>query len=143
MAPLKFRAWHKIFQEMFFVSALMEDHNEKLDTIRSHSALNYDHVDGGIWEVDADDCVVMQSTGLHDKNGEEIFEGDIVKWGSWHVKSAMARHEKLKKINVVVWNQRKGSWQTDHDDVWEVGIYSDIEVIGNIWENPDLLPKAA
>ena len=96
--------------------------------------------DERVWDyADETPAIIMQSTGLKDKNGVEIFESDIVKWGAWDVKSAMARHEKMKKVNVIVWNQRKGSWQTDHDDVWEVGIYSDIEVIGNICQNPELL----
>lgn len=77
------------------------------------------------------DIILEQSTGLKDKNGKEIFEGDIVEY----------HHLGIVKAVVVYKN---GSWYLDNiaqenqlDLLWtecELG-----EVIGNIHENPELL----
>lgn len=75
---------------------------------------------------------VMQYTGLKDKNGKEIWEGDIVKW------------ETFKGIGEVFWDSDNAWWGLrDHDGEgsWLSGSNSVCEVIGNIYENPDLLEK--
>ncbi len=73
-----------------------------------------------------------QSTGLLDKNGKEIFEGDIIKTGT-------------DKPMVVTWSERFASFCIDRDG-WafkhwfgEAFESTDCEVIGNILQNPELL----
>ena len=66
-------------------------------------------------------------TGLHDKNGKEIYEGDILKEGIRHGTDTGL-------IYKVVW------FQDDTHNGWNIakkGIRGD-EIIGNIYENPDL-----
>lgn len=69
---------------------------------------------------------VMQFTGLKDKNGKEIYEGDIVAFDN----TKMTTEWWGKKARFIFY--QKG-WQETHD------VNSEALVIGNIWENPELL----
>ncbi len=68
------------------------------------------------------DCVLMQFTGLRDKNGQEIYEGDIVAWHQFKI--------------TVEWNPMEARFGFPTE-------YSlrqhEVEIIGNIHENPELL----
>ncbi len=74
---------------------------------------------------------VMQFTGLLDKNGKEIYEGDIVKWVSIHGQT------KRKHIDKIVWESDAACFMLRP---WIHEPYAAVmEVIGNIYENPELL----
>ena len=80
----------------------------------------------------------MQSTGLKDKNGVEIFEGDIVK---------VTNHPFQKKEDsagieidgdyLIGWSDHNLTWLAGDLLLYQLKPY--IEVIGNIYENPELL----
>lgn len=82
--------------------------------------------------------VWCQYTGLKDKNGKAIFDGDIVEWNSWNKDSSFAGDTPLIR-SIVNWSEKRGAWILGENDVWNMGIYSNIAVIGNIYENPELL----
>jgi uncharacterized phage protein (TIGR01671 family) len=69
----------------------------------------------------------VQSTGLLDKNGKEIFEGDVLKH-TWE-------NEKHTCNEKVEWN-KNGYWSITEEEINENGFF---EIIGNIYKNPELL----
>ena len=100
---------------------------------------------------DADDCPdeeeieIMQFTGLKDKNGKPIYEGDVT-YSEWN-KPFVGRDDGTKRI--VIWSDRLGGWGESNDGTdadmrvthLKTHALPQTEVIGNIWENPDLTPS--
>ena len=78
---------------------------------------------------------IGEYTGLHDKNGREIYEGDIVRTGTDNI------GDPDPMIGQVI--MREGSWLIENEKMQEaIELFSEItsrEVIGNIFENPELL----
>ncbi|MFS9187245.1 YopX family protein [Streptococcus infantis] len=83
--------------------------------------------------VEFDEIKLMQSTGLKDKNGKEIFEGDIVDYKgrkalvSWHGSYASFIYRFVDELQ-----KRNAEWSPLYL------AYMRCEVIGNIYENPEL-----
>lgn len=121
---IKFRAWHKDLKKMFKIGQIT--------------------LEKGIWNFEPNDrdfigmsipyqpsFVLMQYTGLHDKNGKEIYEGDIVK--------IKYRDEDIGKViyehngfSIDVTNMNKNYGRVSF-------VNNFMEVIGNIYDNPELL----
>jgi len=128
MREIKFRAWNKIFKVMGDVSVLEWYKNSSIFAyIRANNSVSGFQTDA----TTVDEIVLMQYTGLKDKNGEEIYEGDILK---------VIVGNKYEYMEVYFKDGCFG-WGKEHN-----GIYSfdpldleDIEVIGNIYENKELL----
>lgn len=133
---IKFRIWSK-------------EEKKFLDQNECHS-FNISPVDGHVLFLDGHDCVdvlvPLQYTGLKDKNGIEIYEGDIVTIDI----SQISNVKTISKYEIV-WNEDttlKYGWgaevwlgSLEHRHRWILpldgfGIY---EVVGNIYENLELL----
>lgn len=87
---------------------------------------------------------IGQFTGLTDKNGTKIFEGDIVRYGT------NTNRAENKEINEVVFETRGGSGyfgiRISKIETWQfcLGVPAKLmEVIGNIYDNPELLKGGA
>lgn len=84
-----------------------------------------------LWEDFGDDVVFMQYTGLKDNNGKEIYEGDIVQLSINEEKPHhFGKVEYLPPKFFVIDGEKSGLILTNR-----------YEVIGNIYENPELLPQ--
>jgi len=96
---------------------------------------------------------VGQYTGLKDKNGVKIFEGDIVRSkNSYEYGISINREEQINKVVAFYANGFEALSQTSEDEsgAYEFGLhlaysdtldYLDVEVIGNIFDNPELLEE--
>ena len=143
----KFRAFHKKEKKMFEVNRI---------NFRDNSIIVYDrryplkptYVRNGVrklYLIGFDPCVesdviLMQSTGLKDKNGKEIFEGDIVKESpNGHKGIIIKSHGNF----YVDWSMDKNDWCEDYPNwSWEEMACDEIDrikVIGNVHANPELL----
>nr|DAF08920.1 MAG TPA: YopX protein [Caudoviricetes sp.] len=122
MDLLRFRAWLKKEQKM----------DNEIDHISWLEDELYCIGDGITYMVSAEDLVLMQSTGLKDKNGKEIFEGDIVKM-SKDVYSEPTYYEVAKHYG--------GAYRLESKqhgcELWLR--HTDCEVVGNVYENKELL----
>ena len=128
----KFRVWlpDPDVEKMLRVKALIFEN----DKTRCMCGYAYD------FYLEDEDATIMQSTGLLDKNGKEIFEGDILKVAnndsSWF-EVVKYDHEKAMFISKEV-NLKYEVPETTLYDLFSPYPFK-VEVIGNIWENPDLL----
>lgn len=107
-----------------------------LDTIQFHKCC--DVAGAGIWTVvtvnegifEGDDIIVEQDTGLKDKNGKEICKGDIVRChGDDRFIASVIRHD----------NSGGFCWVSCYKEECFIPESDEVEVIGNIHENGDLL----
>ena len=124
MRKLKFRAWngYRILKD----KELRED-AELLYT----KAGNSDQYMYDILLPNSKDLILMQYTGLKDRNGKEIYEGDILDYGTYG-KFEVLYHKGSFKI-------RKLKFKNGNVHLLEVCSFDDIKVIGNIYENSELL----
>ncbi|MBD8522371.1 YopX family protein [Lysinibacillus fusiformis] len=141
---IKFRAWDKTYNFMSYKVLVgntdTTDENytahciwvdpEKVDYKREPGWMNFDELS---------DVVLMQYTGLKDKNGKEIFEGDIltdhgdegplyIEYSTVH--AAFVFVDKFDPSGTTVYTTTCIS-------------YGGFEIIGNIYENPELLEATA
>ena len=82
--------------------------------------------------IDVDNYELMQYTGLKDKNGKEIYEGDIVNCGV----PELSNDEPAEHIHHGIIGFRDGSYLVNDFSTWFACEY---EIAGNIYENPELL----
>ena len=128
----KFRAWDKELQTMLDVSLI--DFKK--------SALVGEHWKFGETNfMSFDEIELMQSTGLFDRNGKEIFEGDIITNGQNVM--CMKRHNTLgfyvEEKGEVDFIADCAVLEEFEEDAKEIA--DSLEIIGNIYENPELLEE--
>ena len=122
MREIKFRAWNG--EEMIY------GNEDKYDgwMIDMNSPTQICRWDGPCKEIKD----LMQYTGLKDKNGKEIYEGDIVKWKDLNLRVG------FYNAHFMIYDNLAKRGGTFHEDLWKALFKDNLEVIGNIYENPQL-----
>lgn len=128
MREIKFRAWVKDRKAIFEV-ILIDYVSKKVTYIveRTGHLLNIRH-------DKFNDAELMQYTGLKDKNNKEIYEGDIL------FESFGERNYKVVFENGSFRAEFKGDFEWHHFDLIDV-VAQGCEVVGNIYENPELMEE--
>ena len=129
----KFRAWDSAKKEMFKDTFAITESGQVVVVEQEFVTSTPDY-------IFVEHLVIMQSTGLKDKNGKEIFEGDILTDG--HTTGDIRNHPTLGFYTVD--ESSKEGYLSDTvgiEDFEEAKEFmrNSIEVIGNIYENPELL----
>lgn len=93
---------------------------------------------GRHWEVKSDDVELMQFTGLKDKDGVEIYEGDIISYDWIYNDPDWTYGAGNEPKEVVRWNDKRTGYSpiTDQDQFYTI---KNIQIQGNIYQNPELL----
>ncbi|MDB5344223.1 MAG: putative phage protein [Schlesneria sp.] len=131
MTPLRFRAWQHEFKKMYEVWQVY---------IGQQGGFMGRAKDGEVRQQVglADTFVLMQYTGLTDKNGVEIFEGDVVVFEAKRYEPFRVEYSQFY-AGFIGLNQ----FNNQSPELAKWCRCKDIEVIGNIYQNPDLLPSNA
>jgi uncharacterized phage protein (TIGR01671 family) len=132
---IKFRVWNDKYKKFVFnldfgqIQAA-NCNNGLLGVTFSNSELKTD-------EIKYKDCTVQQFTGLFDKNGKEIYEGDIVKYTVIpDYYPSDKPYETITKVELKL----STNLDTEHGGGPDgTTRYENIEVIGNVFENPELV----
>ena len=96
----------------------------------------------GVYDHESDGCRFEQFTGLHDKNGKEIYEGDMLR-DDYTDEDIL-----IEDYSVVVWDKKFCQWAIDNSFAKDGSSFTNLveyfgretfEIVGNIFENADLV----
>lgn len=134
MRQFRFRAWHKGY-----------DRPNVKTPIKPQMLYDDRYGDCIQWKIQGQPLIVMQDTGLHDKHNTPVYEGDILV-----VPHFLDKNGWRYLHHVVEWSDKYSGWwcrnvTSDHDADGNIQLWvyakKEFEVVGNIYETPELLTK--
>jgi uncharacterized phage protein (TIGR01671 family) len=141
MRPIKFRAWRKALGYMIYNVQNAYDTRPSQNIVDSRG-VEIDYDEDCFGDFIENPCYeLMQFTGLRDKKGQEIYEGDILQW-NWvspfeEIPSTTEYHEVFWKDGAFCTRQCADDVDCTLEEIADQAV-----VIGNIYENPELLKES-
>nr|DAU49582.1 MAG TPA: YopX protein [Caudoviricetes sp.] len=132
---VRYRAWdvlaEKMIDEILMISFVRKEIIGKFSDGSTSVPLKFED------ERNGEDVILMQSTGLKDKNGKEIFDGDVL---------ACKTDDEVINLNIF-WDEEHALFMSESKKYNEQELLAELvedniypfEIIGNIYENPELL----
>jgi uncharacterized phage protein (TIGR01671 family) len=128
MSDIKYRAWHKKLQRMYPVLGI--DFAQKMVACPCQ-----DGCETGTDGFSFDEVELLQCTGLKDRKGVEIYDGDIVRINH----PADLTGDFTDALGVVWWNEEEAAYyHSNNHGRPPKRMWAYVEVIGNYYEHPDL-----
>jgi len=124
MREIKFRAWDKVARRMY---------NDFLQFVEDAI---YRH-QGNPWHDTR--FIPMQFTGLKDSSGNDIYEGDVMEFGPSKTSVAGPYSPLAEEGTIIPVVYKEGKFQLEESDLYDCLRWHEMEIIGNIYENPELL----
>lgn len=119
MVDIRFRAWHKLKKHMYYNVQNMYCDEELRDCL------------GDILSAPSK-SEVMKYIGITDDKDDEIYEGDIV---------AFETTDNIRGVGYIRWDDKRAMFLIDGGDIEFFDDLENIQILGNTYENPELLNK--
>ncbi len=139
---IKFRAWdnenkYMVISKQGVFTAL----RNSMNIVRQDNGY---YNDGDLLKPNKEKYILMQYTGLDDKNGKEIYEGDIVLYQDWEMAYEGGGNDSFINKGIVEYCEDNCCFNVTERQTVDLAdvLYKDnedLEVIGNIYENSELL----
>ena len=133
MREIKFRAWDKEEKKMIGVEKLILSPNIGWTICVTCGR----HIGANIQSK----YILMQFTGLKDKNGTEIYEGDIIIIGCYHLRAVIEYEHCGFVMHHVKGSKRRKYCANSRCEPIFLNCNISVEVIGNIHQNPELMEQ--
>ncbi len=131
MREIKFRAWDKSQNKMYQVRGINFDNEDLWLKINETQIMG-----ANLFEVE-----LMQYTGLKDKNGKEICQGDIVECKCGNTGKTILRQVEYIGVSFCTKNGSFYNQKTKQREYCYIPLKPYVKVVGNIYENPELLKE--
>lgn len=141
MKNLKFKVWNKIINKMFTnIKSINYENNNPVEIGYIGNKKGYDIY---TYEL-VENVILLQYINEFDKTGSEICEGDIVEKDVWFATDDMARGGYkytgyIKYIDAKFIISSEYDFNGFYDNIGELFTWGELTVIGNIYENPELV----
>jgi len=125
MREIKFRAWNKKKKIWCYGTNNVKKWGENTFSLSRF----FRYLEGNYLDAET----LSQFTGLKDKNGKEIYKGDVVE--------CVSCKEKNRKYKVTWCDKFLGFILEHKKEKYQISIFNDFKIIGNVFENPELLEE--